>query len=135
WQSFTLDQSRARTTREDSRAKPSRTTGMLPRGRVSTFAHGGVQVNHRKIMTLVVCLGALITSTTGRLDAQQDPGPRGGEASAGRFFSTLGPNEQTNFADALEAFMEVDSVSGTIEGEGDGGLGPTFNGNSCAQCH
>jgi CxxC motif-containing protein (DUF1111 family) len=92
-------------------------------------------VNHRKLMTLVVCLGAVITITTGRLDAQQDPGPRGGEASAGRFFSTLGPNEQTNFADALEAFMEVDSVSGTIEGEGDGGLGPTFNGNSCAQCH
>src|SRR5262245_30503718 len=31
--------------------------------------------------------------------------------------------------------MEVDSVSGTIDGEGDGGLGFTFNGNSCAQCH
>ncbi|HTS37371.1 MAG TPA: di-heme oxidoredictase family protein [Candidatus Solibacter sp.] len=30
-------------------------------------------------------------------------------------------------------FTEVDSVSGTIE-EGSG-LGPTFNGNSCAQCH
>ena len=32
-------------------------------------------------------------------------------------------------------FMEVDSVSGTISGEDGAGLGPTFNGNSCAQCH
>jgi len=86
-------------------------------------------------MTLVVCLGAVITITAWRLDAQQDPGPRGGQAGAGSFFQMLGPNEQANFAEALEAFMEVDSVSGTIEGEGDGGLGPTFNGNSCAQCH
>jgi CxxC motif-containing protein (DUF1111 family) len=32
-------------------------------------------------------------------------------------------------------FMEIDSVSGSISGEGGSGLGPTFNGNSCAQCH
>jgi CxxC motif-containing protein (DUF1111 family) len=32
-------------------------------------------------------------------------------------------------------FREVDSVSGTIAGEAGRGLGPTFNGNSCAQCH
>jgi len=31
--------------------------------------------------------------------------------------------------------MEVDSVSGTISGEEGSGLGPTFNGNGCAQCH
>ena len=31
--------------------------------------------------------------------------------------------------------MEVDSVSGSIAGEAGVGLGPTFNGNSCAQCH
>src|SRR5262249_2828574 len=30
---------------------------------------------------------------------------------------------------------EVDSVSGTLAGEGGKGLGPVFNGNSCAQCH
>jgi CxxC motif-containing protein (DUF1111 family) len=33
----------------------------------------------------------------------------------------------------LKRFMEVDSVSGTIEGGK--GLGPTFNGSGCAQCH
>lgn len=31
--------------------------------------------------------------------------------------------------------METDSVSGTISGEDGRGLGPTFNGNGCAQCH
>jgi CxxC motif-containing protein (DUF1111 family) len=35
----------------------------------------------------------------------------------------------------MSDFMEVDSVSGTISGEDGSGLGPTFNGNSCAQCH
>jgi CxxC motif-containing protein (DUF1111 family) len=32
-------------------------------------------------------------------------------------------------------FQEVDSVIGAIAGEAGSGLGPTFNGNSCAQCH
>ena len=31
--------------------------------------------------------------------------------------------------------MEVDSVSGSVFGEEGAGLGPTFNGNGCAQCH
>jgi CxxC motif-containing protein (DUF1111 family) len=38
---------------------------------------------------------------------------------------------------AFVRFQEVDSVSGTlVDGpNGGAGLGPTFNGNSCAQCH
>jgi len=70
----------------------------------------------------------------------RDPGPRGGPAGAGGTFPVL---DNTNaaldaadkqfFADAAEHFEEVDSVAG---GNGTGrGLGPTFNGNSCAQCH
>jgi CxxC motif-containing protein (DUF1111 family) len=39
------------------------------------------------------------------------------------------------FGSAQAVFMEVDSVSGTLAGEAGKGLGPTFNGNSCAQCH
>lgn len=31
--------------------------------------------------------------------------------------------------------MEVDSVQGTLTDEGGKGLGPTFNGSGCAQCH
>ena len=65
--------------------------------------------------------------------AQVDPGPRGGAAAAGGPITTLGPQENAVFNAAKELFQEVDSVSGTIESGK--GLGPTFNGNSCAQCH
>jgi CxxC motif-containing protein (DUF1111 family) len=62
-----------------------------------------------------------------------DPGPRGGKAGAGAAYDTLSPDEKTFFTAARDVFAEVDSVSGKIE-EGKG-LGPTFNGNACAQCH
>jgi len=65
--------------------------------------------------------------------AQTDPGPRTGPAAAGSFYPTLNANEQSFFTQAQHRFQEVDSVSGTIESGS--GLGPTFNGNSCAQCH
>ncbi len=65
--------------------------------------------------------------------AQQDPGPRPGAAGAGGPYPTLNPDEMKFFSQALQRFQEVNSVSGTIE-DGDG-LGPTFNGNSCAMCH
>ena len=63
----------------------------------------------------------------------RDPGPRTGGAGAGNFFPTLNANEQLFFNQAMARFKEIDSVSGTIEAGK--GLGPTFNGNSCAMCH
>jgi CxxC motif-containing protein (DUF1111 family) len=69
------------------------------------------------------------------LQSQNDPGPRPGPAAAGNFYPTLNPTEQAFFTQALDRFNEIDSVSGTIAGEDGSGLGPTFNGNSCAQCH
>jgi CxxC motif-containing protein (DUF1111 family) len=69
------------------------------------------------------------------LHAQTDPGPRSGPAAAGSFYPTLNSNEQTFFSQAQLRFQEVDSVSGALAGEHGSGLGPTFNGNSCAQCH
>ena len=62
-----------------------------------------------------------------------DPGPRGGDQGAGGPIDGLSSDEKTFFTQARDVFAEVDSVSGKIE-EGKG-LGPTFNGNSCAQCH
>jgi len=47
----------------------------------------------------------------------------------------LNPAEQALFANSLQTFMEVDSVSGVVTNEAGRGLGPTFNGNGCAQCH
>ncbi len=67
--------------------------------------------------------------------AQVDPGPRGGAAGAGSFFTTLSMSEQMQFSDAQSRFEQVNSVSGNIAGESGSGLGPTFNGNSCAMCH
>jgi CxxC motif-containing protein (DUF1111 family) len=67
--------------------------------------------------------------------AQKDPGPRPGPAAAGGPFPSLNSNEQSLFSNALLVFLEVDSVTGSIAGESGSGLGPTFNGNSCAMCH
>jgi len=68
-------------------------------------------------------------------NAQTDPGPRGGAAGAGGAYPTLNPNETNFFTQALIRFQEIDSVTGTEPGTNGGGLGPTFNGNSCAMCH
>lgn len=81
-----------------------------------------------------------------------DPGPRAGRPGAGgppvhgrgraaeRAASVacirgLAAPAQQLCEQAFVRFQEVDSVSGTIPGEEGAGLGPTFNGNSCAMCH
>ncbi len=72
----------------------------------------------------------------GTIAAQHDPGPRPVAPDAAPLpYSELGQDLQSFFTAAMSDFMEVDSVSGTISGEDGSGLGPTFNGNSCAQCH
>jgi CxxC motif-containing protein (DUF1111 family) len=85
-------------------------------------------------LSLVVSL-ALISFASSELHSQNDPGPRPGPAAAGSFYPTLSPTEQALFNQAQSRFQEIDSVSGGIAGEPGSGLGPTFNGNSCAQCH
>ncbi len=77
----------------------------------------------------LVCLPSIVSH------AQNDPGPRSGPPAAGSFYPTLNANEQAFFNEAQQRFQEIDSVSGGIAGETGVGLGPAFNGNSCAQCH
>jgi hypothetical protein len=72
---------------------------------------------------------------TTQLQSQNDPGPRSGAAAAGSFYPTLSANEQNFFNQAQLRFQEVNSVLGLIDSEDSAGLGPGFNGNSCAQCH
>jgi CxxC motif-containing protein (DUF1111 family) len=72
---------------------------------------------------------------SGIVYAQVDPGPRGGAPGAGSYYYSLNANEQNFFTQAQARFAEIDSVSGAIAGEAGSGLGPTFNGNSCAMCH
>jgi CxxC motif-containing protein (DUF1111 family) len=88
----------------------------------------------RNLIVPVVCLVLAAIATT-PLHAQTDPGPRPGPAAAGSFYPTLSANERAFFNQAFLRFQEVDSVSGGITGETGSGLGPAFNGNSCAQCH
>jgi len=64
-----------------------------------------------------------------------DPGPRGGPPGAGGPLTGVGVSEEQLFAAAKNRFQEVDSVSGTVQGETGIGLGPRFNLNSCAGCH
>jgi CxxC motif-containing protein (DUF1111 family) len=87
----------------------------------------------RQAHLLAMCFTLIVS--TGTLRAQSDPGPRGGAAGAGGAFPGLDANERAFFNQALDRFKEIDSVSGTAPGEAGVGLGPTFNGNSCAQCH
>ena len=51
----------------------------------------------------------------------------------GRTFPLHDTEENNFFTHAMGTFMEVDSVSGNVPGEDGAGLGPTFNGNSCAR--
>lgn len=64
-----------------------------------------------------------------------DPGVRGGPASAGGPLDGMSGDYQSFFYAAISRFAEVDSVSGTLANENGKGLGPRFNGNSCAGCH
>jgi CxxC motif-containing protein (DUF1111 family) len=84
---------------------------------------------------LVALLGCSLFVAVPAARTQHDPGPRSGAAGAGGAYPSLNSDEQNFFNQARQVFAEVDSVSGSIPGENGAGLGPTFNGNSCAQCH
>jgi CxxC motif-containing protein (DUF1111 family) len=64
-----------------------------------------------------------------------DPGPRAANVGAGGPLPGLSAAEAQFFQDGLARFIQLDSVSGTEPGAADGGLGPTFNSNSCGSCH
>jgi len=90
-------------------------------------------------LILPVCLVplcALIASTQTRQtssDLPVDPGPRTGPANSGGPLKGLSDSDEKLFWASWEKFKRLYSVSGTIETGA--GLGPSFNGNSCAQCH
>src|SRR6476646_2604843 len=71
--------------------------------------------------------------------ARVDPAVRGGAAGAGAPLSSVAANNPVTilnfFNDAKDRFQEIDSVSGTVAGEGGFGLGPRYNSRSCVACH
>ncbi len=83
-------------------------------------------------LAVVIALSPLLVSPS---LAQSDPGLRQGAPGAGGALPGLSQKELDFFNAARARFQEIDSVSGTIAGENGVGLGPRFNGNSCAMCH
>src|SRR5262245_41308240 len=75
-------------------------------------------------------VATLIVTWAGQSFRAVDPGVRGGEAGAGT--AVAGVDAQY-FANTRSAFREVHSIAGDIEPGA--GLGPRFNGTSCAACH
>ena len=78
-----------------------------------------------KYFVRICCATALVLSAV-VLNAQTDPGPRGGPAAAGGKYPTLNATETGFFTQAQTRFQEVDSVSGAIAGESGSGLGPAL---------
>jgi len=97
----------------------------------------------KKLTTSLLCAGAttgvaiLLSTNVGAASGPtaKDPGVRTASAGAGAPLSTLSADELTYFQDGLSRFIALDSVDGTIPGETDSGLGPTYNSNSCGSCH
>jgi CxxC motif-containing protein (DUF1111 family) len=92
----------------------------------------------RKIVMLVVCLASSMLLMDQAAFAQnqpvanassqpRDPGVRAGSVNAGKPLSTLSPGQLQYFTDGFARFNEVEQVAN--------GLGPTFNSNSCGNCH
>src|SRR5580704_7043788 len=76
----------------------------------------------------------LLVFATGTAHGQAvDPGPRGGTVGAGQPIANLTGDQMRFFQTAMAQFTEVEGV--TLPSPGNGGLGPTFNSNSCGSCH
>src|SRR5437867_684551 len=68
------------------------------------------------------------------MQAQTDPGVRGGAPGAGGHLTGTTNKENTLFSTGQGQFQETQSVTGTIAGT-EAGLGPRFNLDSCSGCH
>lgn len=66
-------------------------------------------------------------------DNALDPGSRGGSVGAGSPIAGLTPQQMQFFQNGQTQFVEVEGV--TLTGPGNGGLGPTYNSDSCGSCH
>jgi CxxC motif-containing protein (DUF1111 family) len=86
------------------------------------------------LCSILFCM-SFATVAVAQFGRAQDPGVRQGPAGTGQARTGLTSTYQQFYSAALTRFMEVDSVKGGITGETGVGLGPRFNGNSCAGCH
>lgn len=89
-------------------------------------------LNRTRLLVAGLCAAYFGVAT---VQGQTDPGPRGGPSNAGGPAQSLSTDFTSFFFAARARFQLIQSVSGGIAGESGAGLGPTFNGNSCAACH
>jgi CxxC motif-containing protein (DUF1111 family) len=83
-----------------------------------------------------VCILFLLSVCSSQMgSAQTDPGVQGGNRGTGASIIPLSDTTgfQTFFTDGQKRFQDVESVSGSANGNN--GLGPRFNSNSCSSCH
>jgi|SRR5262245_3385036 len=91
--------------------------------------------SRKKSFRWVQCLLFLLAlSLTVHAAMQSDPGVRGGPPGAGGAIAGLTTKEGKFFDAGKDAFLEKQSVQGTIAGT-EAGLGPRFNLDSCGGCH
>jgi CxxC motif-containing protein (DUF1111 family) len=91
--------------------------------------------NKKKSFRWAQCLLFLLAlSLTVHAAMQSDPGVRGGAPGAGGPIGGLTVKEGKFFDAGKDAFLERQSVQGTIAGT-EAGLGPRFNLDSCGGCH
>ena len=110
-------------------------SGILFKSRIVGGVSLGVAIVGTAVVSLLAAPAAAVAQTAAATMVAVDPGPRGGPAGAGGPIAGLTALQLSFFNSAQVRFQEVDSVSGTIAGETGVGLGPRFNGNSCAECH
>jgi CxxC motif-containing protein (DUF1111 family) len=85
----------------------------------------------KKAATIVTVLAGITIATA--QGVPHDPGPRAGQAGAGSYYPTLNAAEQALFTKGIGQFSESNDQVPRVDGNG--GLGPGFNSNSCASCH
>lgn len=89
--------------------------------------------NWLAVLTLLVLAAGVLSGDFGSAD---DPGVRGGTPGAGGPLPGLNAGQLAFFEAGKEAFDEANSVFGEDRiPNTDGGLGPSFNMDSCGGCH
>jgi CxxC motif-containing protein (DUF1111 family) len=93
-----------------------------------------------KWLPLLLFVLAVSFATAGAFDQRSDsdnldPGPRGDSIGAGGPIAFLSTEQSLPafFQNGLGQFIEEEGV--TLTSPGNGGLGPTFNSDSCVSCH
>ena len=108
------------------------------RGKDRPVLEDAVLAIRRTVVTLFLLflsLATVVYSQSASVSSAHDAGVRNTPVTVGGPVAGLSAAESAAFTDGLARFVTLNSVSGTVAGEPDNGLGPRFNSNSCGSCH